>query len=200
MSREDWTRHHIQSVLPGYWCKQKCRWLFKVARTTRITVSWKLGTVEQWNLVRIQMGPLRDGSHVHTNSISRGAHYQKEPVDIRECFPEQDLHEAARPAHCPGWWAATTVIEWMHPGVFIACPLSDEQQRMLSVNSGWCQFTMRAVCIHWQMRVCGQLRSRSCQEPQGEKAFRFLFSAMANIFTGSTTNFTTGKTALQLKR
>lgn len=115
-----------QRILLGFWCKQKRRWLFKVARATWITVSWKLGTVEQWNLVHIQMGPLRDSSHVRINNIARGAHYQKEPADLRECFPggnminsKQDLHEAARPTHCPGWCAVMTVSEWMQLGVLL---------------------------------------------------------------------------------
>lgn len=106
-----------QRLFLGYWCKQTRRWLFKVARVTRITVSWKLRTVEQWNLVHIQMGPLRHGSHVHANNIARGAYYQKQPADMRECFPgstmiNSDLHEAARPLFC-----VVCSQEWMHPGV-----------------------------------------------------------------------------------
>lgn len=97
--------HTGRSLLRGYWCKHKCRCFFEAACAAWITVSWKLGTVEQWNLVHVQTGPLRVSSHVHTNSISRGEYYQKESADMRECFPEsiminteRDLSKAARSA------------------------------------------------------------------------------------------------------
>lgn len=133
-----------QRLLLGHRYKQNCRWLFKVAQVTWRTVSWKLGAVEQWNLVHIQMGPLRDSSHVHTNSISRGAHYQRKAADMSQHFPGCSMINTEQETR-PSWSCKTntlswvvythmTVTEWMHPQDFTK-PI-DEQQRLLSVDSG----------------------------------------------------------------
>lgn len=140
-----------QRLFHGYWCKHKCRWLFKVVWVAWIAVSWKLGTVDQWNLVHVQMGPLRGSSNVHTNSISRGAYYQKESADMKDCFPgcsiinaELDVPGAARPSG--SWVVWGDECDWVNAPWSLYCRHTEWRQAKAAISKQWLESTLLIYC------------------------------------------------------
>lgn len=136
-----------QRYLCGLRCKQKCRWLFNVARATWITVSWKPGAVEQWNLVHVQMRPSRDSSHVRTNSISRGAHYQRKAADMREPFPGSAMINT-RNKTCvklPGQHTVLVGVQsWLWPSERTLGPLLNQPKN--AISGQWLESNVSIYC------------------------------------------------------
>lgn len=158
-------------VLAVYWCKQKCRWCFKAAWATWMNVSWKYGTVEQWNLVHIQMGPLRGSSQVHANSISRGAYYQTGLADRWVFFPlhsmintEQDLPVAVRPTLMWG-----DECDWVNAPRSLYCMYRKWWSAKIAVSDLMIYYTCSLYTDNiqvWRWLMCC-----TCQKPNKEKPF-----------------------------